>query len=46
MRIRNSGFSAKIKVSTWSKSQCQTEREVLSSPLFLIHANRCNPFEK
>jgi len=38
--IRNSGFSAKSKVSAFNKSQCQTESEVLLNPLLLIHANR------
>ncbi|GIV30289.1 MAG: hypothetical protein KatS3mg028_1355 [Bacteroidia bacterium] len=36
--IRNSGFRAKSKVSTFNKSQCQTESEVLFNPLLLIHA--------
>jgi len=39
--IRNSGFSAKSKVSAFNNSQCQTESEVLFKPLLLIHANRC-----
>ena len=38
--IRNSGFSAKSKVSAFNKSQCQTESEVLFNPLLLIHAKR------
>lgn len=38
--MRNSGFSAKSKVSTFNKSQCQTESEVLFIPLLLIHAKR------
>ena len=40
--IRNSGFSAKSKVSAFNKSQYQTESEVLFNPLLLIHANRCD----
>jgi hypothetical protein len=38
--IRNSGFSAKSKVSAFNKSKCQTESEVLLNPLLLIHAKR------
>lgn len=38
--IRNSGFSAKSKVSAFNKSQYQTESEVLFNPLLLIHAKR------
>ena len=38
--IRNSGFSGESKVSTFNKSQCQTESEVLFNPLLLIHAKR------
>jgi hypothetical protein len=38
--IRNSGFSAKLKVCTFNKSQYQPESEVLFNPLLLIHANR------
>jgi len=38
--MKNSGFSAKSKVSAFNKSQCQTESEVLFNPLLLIHANR------
>ena len=38
--IRNSGFSANSKISTFNKSQCQTESEVLFNPLLLIHADR------
>lgn len=38
--IRNSGFSAKTKVSAFNKSQCQTESEVLFNSLLLIHAKR------
>jgi hypothetical protein len=38
--IRNSGFSAKSKVSDFNKNQCQTESEVLFNPLLLIHAKR------
>ena len=38
--IRNSGFSAKIKVNAFNKSFCQTESEVLLNPLLLIHAKR------
>jgi len=38
--MRNSGFSAKLKVSAFKKSQCQTESEVLFNPLLLIHAKR------
>jgi hypothetical protein len=38
--IRNSGVSAKLRLSTFNESQCQTESEVLLNPLLLIHANR------
>lgn len=38
--IRNSGFSAKSKVSTFNKSHCQTVSEVLINPLLLIHTKR------
>jgi hypothetical protein len=38
--MKNSGFSAKSKVSAFNKSQCQTESEVLLNPLLLIHATR------
>lgn len=38
--IRNSGLSAKSKISAFNKSQCQNESEVLFSPLLLIHAKR------
>ena len=38
--IRNSGFSAKTKVSPFYKSLCQTESEVLFNPILLIHAKR------
>jgi hypothetical protein len=41
--IRNSGFSAKSKVSAFNKSQCQTESKVLFNPLLLIHAKRWRP---
>src|SRR5690625_1888396 len=44
--IRNSGFSAKSKVSAFNKSQYQTESEVLFNPLLLIHAKRCAQFNK
>ena len=44
--IRNSGFSAKLKVSAFNKSKCQTESEVLFSPLLLIHANRYSKLKK
>ncbi len=42
--IRNSGFSAKLKVSAFNKSKCQTESEVLFNPLLLIHAKRYKRF--
>jgi hypothetical protein len=42
--MKNSGFSAKLKVSAFNKSQCQTESEVLLNPLLLIHANRCTQY--
>lgn len=38
--IRNNGFSVKLKVSAFYKSQCQTESKVLLNPLLLIHAKR------
>lgn len=38
--IRNSGFSAKLKVIAFNKSLYQTESEVLFNPLLLIHAKR------
>jgi hypothetical protein len=38
--IRNSGFSAKSKVSAFNESQCQTESEVLPSPPHRKFANR------
>ncbi|PKL15153.1 MAG: hypothetical protein CVV49_21840, partial [Spirochaetae bacterium HGW-Spirochaetae-5] len=38
--IRNSGFSAKLKVSAFNKSQSRTKSEVLFNPLLLIHAKR------
>ncbi|MEY5133618.1 MAG: hypothetical protein RLZZ198_1622 [Bacteroidota bacterium] len=38
--IRNSWFSGESKVSTFNKSQCQSESEVLLNPLLLIHTNR------
>lgn len=44
--IRNSGFSAKSKVSAFNKSQCQTESEVLFNPLLLIHPNRYTACKK
>jgi len=44
--IKNSGFSAKSKISTFKKSQCQTESEVLLNPLLLIHANRYGTLKK
>ena len=37
--IRNSGFSAKSKVSTFNKSQCQTESEVLLNRYFSYTQN-------
>lgn len=39
--MKNSGFSAKSKVSAFNKSHRQTESEVLLNPLLLIHAKRC-----
>ena len=45
--IRNSGFSVKSKVSAFYESLCQTESEVLLSPLLLIHAERrCASFRQ
>jgi len=44
--IRNSGFSAKSKVSAFNKSLYQTESEVLFNPLLLIHAKRCGNFKR
>jgi hypothetical protein len=44
--IRNSGFSAKLKVSAFNKSLCQTESEVLFNPLLLIHAKRYEQLKK
>jgi len=44
--MKNSGFSAKSKVSAFNKSQCQTESEVLFNPLLLIHTKRCGQFKK
>ena len=38
--IKNSGFSAKSKVSAFNKSRCQTESEVLLNPLLFIHTKR------
>jgi hypothetical protein len=38
--MKNSGFSAKSKVSAFNKSQYQTESEVPFNPLLLIHAKR------
>jgi hypothetical protein len=38
--MKNSGFSAKSKISAFNKGQCQTESEVLFKPLLLIHAKR------
>lgn len=35
--IRNSGFSAKSKLSAFNKSKYQTESEVLLNQLLLIH---------
>lgn len=43
--IRNSGFSAKSKVSAFDKSQCKTESEMLFNPLLLIHAKRYARFQ-
>lgn len=38
--MKNSGLSGISKVSAFYELLCQTESEVLLSPLLLIHANR------
>lgn len=44
--MKNSGFSAKSKVSAFNEVLYQIESEMLFNPLLLIHAKRYVRFKK